>query len=90
MLSAKRHIGRTVIISMGMLPAVPISASNFPPLTRLGVNHNSREFKTAPLTSASQSLAAVKNSLQVLWTQPGLGSVLPNIENVKGLAEYGG
>jgi hypothetical protein len=38
----------------GMLPAVSMGASTFPPLIVRGINHSSLEPNVAPLTSALQ------------------------------------
>ena len=64
--SANRHMGSTAVSSIGMLPAVPISASIFPPLTPRGLNQSSSEPRLAPFICALQRLAAV-NTASKCW-----------------------
>ena len=70
---ANTHMGSAAIISMGMLPAVPILASTFPPLISWGLNQSSLEPKVAPFTSALQSLAAVNTASKCWGFKPCCG-----------------
>lgn len=70
---AKIQIGSTDISSMGMLPAVSISASMLPPEISLGVNQSSLEASAAPSTLALHSLAAVITDSRCWRFSPGCG-----------------
>ena len=70
---ANMHMGSVASRSMGMLPAVPISASKFPPFTFRGLNQSSLEPSVAPFTSALQSLAAVNTASRCWCFKPRCG-----------------
>ena len=70
---ADMQVGRIVRISMGMLPAVPISASYLPPLIVWGLNQISREPSVAPFSSALHSFAAVKTASRCWGFSPRCG-----------------
>ena len=67
------HMGSAVIRSIGMLPAVPICASTFPPFTSRGLKQSSLEPSVAPFTSALQSFAAVKTASKCWGFKPRCG-----------------
>lgn len=66
-------MGRIVRISIGMLPAVPISAVNFPPLIVWGLNQISRDPSVAPCSSALHSFAAVRTASRCCGFSPRCG-----------------
>ena len=70
---ANTQMGSAAIRSMGMLPAVPICASTFPPFTSRGLNQSSLEPRVAPFTSALQSLAAVNTASKCWGFKPRCG-----------------
>jgi len=68
---AKAQRGRTVSRSIGMLPAVPISACISPPVISCGVSQSSREPSVAPFVWALQNLAAVLTASRCWGRSPG-------------------
>lgn len=72
-LLAKTHMGSVAIKIIGMLPAVPIFASKFPPTTSLGLNQSSLDPSIAPSTSALHILAATKTASKCWGFKPCCG-----------------
>ena len=72
-LSANRQTGKAASISMGMLPAVSISASILPPLICWGENQSSLEPKLSPCVFALLSFATARTASRCWCFKPGFG-----------------